>query len=149
MLAAIRVIAAGIALVLVTVSSPAPAYAQALGLDKLDAALVSILERPLTSLERVRVIVSAKPGQLGSLLLTLRLGGYTILAEHPAIEAVTLDVPQLAVTVLSALSLVQSVSIDAPTRALGVEADSTGGTTAGNTRTRRFALIRAQASAWR
>src|SRR5688572_26881634 len=66
--------------------------------DKLDAASREIVANPLAGLSRVRVIVSAKPGQLGSLLLTLRLGGFTILAEHPSIEAVTLDVPRLAVT---------------------------------------------------
>jgi hypothetical protein len=87
-------------------------------LDKLDAALVSLLNNPLDSLARVRVIVSAKPGQLGSLLLTLRLGGYTILNERPQIEAVTIETPLLLLTTLSGLNLVQSISLDAPPRVL-------------------------------
>lgn len=41
MLGSIQVIAAGLALVLATVSSPRPAYGQTPGLNKLDAALVS------------------------------------------------------------------------------------------------------------
>ena len=105
-----------LAVSLTAVSAP-PASALTL-LDKLDAALREVVENPLAGLSRARVIVSAKPGQLGSLLLTLRLGGFTILAEHPSIEAVTLDVPRVAVTTLALLNLVQSISLDAPTRAV-------------------------------
>jgi serine protease AprX len=90
-------------------------------LDKLDGALRGVLDQPLASLTPVRVIVTAKPGQLGGLVSTLRLGGFTILSEHPLIEAVTLQVPRLALTTLTALDLVQSISIDAPTRALATE----------------------------
>jgi serine protease AprX len=94
-------------------------------LDKLDAALRGVLDQPLTALSPVRIIVTAKPGQLSSLLLTLRLGGYPIVAEHPLIEAVTIQAPRLALTALAALNLVQSISIDAPTRVLTTDVATT------------------------
>ena len=93
--------------------------------DKLDRPLRDVLEQPLTALTHVRVIVTAKPGQIGGLVSTLRLGGFTILGEHPLIEAVTIQVPRVALSVLTALDLVQSMSIDAPTRALGTEVATT------------------------
>jgi serine protease AprX len=86
--------------------------------DKLDSALRAVLDNPLGSLTKVRVIVSARPGQLSSLVLTLRLGGLPILGEHPLIEAVTIEAPRLVVATLSTLSLVQSISLDAPVLAL-------------------------------
>ncbi|MGH9385528.1 MAG: S8 family peptidase [Vicinamibacterales bacterium] len=95
-------------------------------LDKLDSVLRNLLEDPLAGLSRARVIVSATPGSFSSLLLTLRLGGYTILAEHPLIEAVTIEAPRLALTALSTLNLVSSLSVDAPTRALSDDVSTTG-----------------------
>ena len=69
---------------LLTVLGAQPARAALPILGKLDAALRDVVENPLASLSRARVIVSAKPGQFGSLLLTLRPGGFTILTEHPS-----------------------------------------------------------------
>lgn len=83
-------------------------------LDKVDSSLRSILDNPLGGLSKVRVIVSAKPGQLASLVLTLRLSGFKVVGEHELIEAVTIEAPRLAVATLTTLGLVRAMSLDAP-----------------------------------
>ena len=70
--------------------------------DKLDGALRSLLERPVAGLSKMRVIVSAQPGQLSGLLLSLRLGGFAVVNEHQMIDAATGDLPSLLVATLSA-----------------------------------------------
>ena len=67
--------------------------------------------------DRARVIVRVRSGQRGRIREALRAGGFDVKAEHPLIDAITLEVPRAALEGLAHNPNIETISIDAPTTA--------------------------------
>jgi serine protease AprX len=79
--------------------------------------------------ERQRVIVSVARGQRGAVIGALRAAGYGIKAEHPLVNAITLELPMPALEALARRHDVQTLSIDAVTSSFQFSGGSTTTTT--------------------
>ncbi len=66
---------------------------------------------------RERVIIRVKRGKRADLVQALKGAGHSVKAEHPLIDAVTVEVPIQALQGLAHRSDVKSISFDAPTTA--------------------------------